>query len=151
MELSTDTQNVLDYLEAISEQGLRKRNDLGVLFEHSAERAVAEEMNDLLFQGTLMYNLFHTLRRAGSNSEGYANLEKEFGEATERVRDLIAKVLVEAEADHVERFEVTYYAMTQGSLRNLIDLGHDLSVAKRVQNDSKYESKGEAGDDTPGE
>jgi hypothetical protein len=37
----------------------------------------------------------------------------------------------------VERFETTYYTMTQGSLRNLVDLAHDLNVAKGVQNEEK--------------
>jgi len=140
MELSSDTRNVLDYLESASEQGLRKRNDLGVLFELAAERGAHDEMNDLLFHGTHMFNLFHTLRRASNTGEGYDTLEREFSESVERLRDLVAGALVDANADHVERFEVTYYAMTQGSLRNLIDLAHDLSLAKRVQNDEKHQS-----------
>lgn len=137
MQLSADTENVLDFLEEFSEHGLRKRNDLGVLFELSAERQAHEEMNGLLFHGTRLYNLYHTLRRAGSGGEGYDTLQKEFSDAVEQVRDLIARALLEAEQASIERFETTYYGMTQGSLRNLVDLAHDLSVAKHVQNDSK--------------
>ena len=143
MDLSDDTRNVLDFLESFSEQGLRKRNDLGLLFELSADRGAHNEMNDLLFHGTHLYNLFHTLRKATASSQGYENLEKEFSDSVERVRDHVAKALLEAEQVHIERFEVTYYSMTQGSLRNLIDLAHDLSVAKRIQNDNKYEQKNE--------
>ncbi len=141
MELSIDTRNVLDFLENFSEQGLRKRNDLGLLFELSAERGAHDEMNDLLFHGTYLYNLYRTLRNASANSEGYQNIEKEFAGSVEQVRDQIAKVLVDADQDHVERFQTTYYAITQGSLRNLVDLAHDLSVAKRIQNDNKHEKK----------
>ena len=43
-----------------------------------------------------------------------------------------------AGAEHVERFELHYYAATQGSLRNLIDLAHDLGVLKSVQNERKH-------------
>lgn len=141
MQLSADTENVLDFLEGFSEHGLRKRNDLGVLFELSAERQADEEMNGLLFHGTRLYNLYHTLRRAGSGGEGYDKLQGEFSDAVEQVRDLMARTLVEAEQEHIERFEGTYYGMTQGSLRNLVDLAHDLSVAKHVQNDSKHRTE----------
>ena len=141
MELSDDTINVLDFLEEYSEAGLRKRNDLGTLFELTALRDAVQEMNDLLFHGTHCYNLFHTLRRAGSGTEGFQNLEKEFTEAAERLRQLMAQALVEAPDEQVDRFEVTYYQMTQGSLRNLIDLAHDLKTAKQVQNDNKYNSE----------
>ena len=141
MELSPDTINVLDFLESFSETGLRKRNDVGTLFELTALREADEEMNNLLFHGTHFHNLYQTLRRAEANSEGFKNLEKEFLEATERLRDVIAQSLLEAEKEKVERFEITYYAMTQGSLRNLIDLAHDLNVAKRVQNDYKFKGQ----------
>ncbi len=141
MELSPDTINVLDFLESFSEAGLRKRNDLGTLFELTAQRDAHREMNDLLFHGTHLFKLYTTLRRADAGSEGFKTLEREFSEATDRLRELIARAMVEAGESQVERFEVTYYAMTQGSLRNLIDLAHDLGVAKRVQNDAKFNAK----------
>lgn len=137
MEFADDTRNVLSYLEEASEQGLRKPEDLGVLFEMTARREAAEEMGGLLFHGSALYRLYHTLRKSGSNAEGYEKLEREFRERAEEVRELIAKALVEAEEEMVDRFETTYYQMTQGALRNLIDLAHDLDVAKRVQNDQK--------------
>ena len=141
MEHSTDTKNVLDFLEEFSTSGLRKRNDLGLLFELTAMRNAHEEMNNLLFHGTHLFNIYHTLRRTTSHSEGFKNLEQEFIEGTERFRDMIAKALVEAEEIHIERFETTYYTMSQGSLRNLIDLAHDLRIAKQVQNDNKFKGQ----------
>jgi hypothetical protein len=37
--------------------------------------------------------------------------------------------------------------MTQGSIRNLIDLAHDLGVLKSVQNQQKYGSSSDAPSD----
>lgn len=142
MELSPDTENVLAYLESYSEQGLRKRGDLGLLFELTAELGEHDVMNELLFHGAHLYNLYHTLRKAGPNSEGYENLQNEFTSSVERLRHVIAHALVDAPPEQVERFQVTYYEMTQGSLRNLVDLAHDLRVAKQVQNSAKYGEKG---------
>ena len=137
MDFADDTRNVLAYLEQASEQGLRKPDDLGALFELTARRGAAGEMADLLFHGSALYRLYHTLRKRGSNAEGYEGLQREFSQTAEEIRQLMAQAMVDADDDLVERFEVTYYAMTQGALRNLIDLGHDLDVAKRVQNDAR--------------
>ena len=67
----------------------------------------------------------------------------EFAATAERLRGPIAQLLVEAPDDQVERFNTQYYAMTQGSLRNLVDLAHDLGVFKGVQNERKYGGEGQ--------
>lgn len=133
-----DTLNVLAYLSEIAPDGLRKEPDLGVLFELSAQEGKAEEMNRLLFDGSALYRLYHTLRKQGSNAEGYQALETEFRGTAERVKDLVAQILLGTEDEEVlDRFETTYYGMTQGALRNMIDLAHDLNVAKGLQNDQR--------------
>ncbi len=137
-ELSSDVLNVLAYLSEIAPEGLRKEPDLGLLFELSAREEKAEEMNQLFFDGSALYRLYNTLRKHGSNAEGYQELEREFRETTERVKDLVAQILLGTEDEEVlDRFEMTYYGITQGALRNLIDLAHDLNVAKGLQNDQK--------------
>lgn len=140
MTISSDTENVLNYLESVAGQGLRKRNDMAVLLELAAESGAFEEMNALTFNGRLLYNLYTTLRKTGAGSEGYAKLQEEFGRATETLRELLAKILFDAGEAEIERFNTQYYVQTQGSLRNLIDLAHDLGVLKSVQNDRKHGS-----------
>lgn len=138
MPISPDTEQVLDFLDQASGQGLRKRNDMGTLLELAAARSAHREMNDLIFHGRHLYNLYTTLRKTSPGIEGYRVLEKEFATAVETVRDLIATMLIDAPPEQVERFNTTYYAMTQGSVRNLLDLAHDLGVFKAVQNERKY-------------
>ena len=138
MALSEDTENVLSYLDQKSGQGLRKRNDMGTLLELAAEKDASEEINDLAFHGSFLYNLYSTLRKSPPGSEGYPRLEKEFAAAVEKVRELLAVVLTDAEESDIHRFNQHYYQMTQGSVRNVIDLAHDLGVLKAVQNEQKY-------------
>jgi hypothetical protein len=142
--MSPDTENVLDYLDSVAQHGLRKRNDMGTILELAAGRGAHEEMNLILFHGRHLYSLYTTLRKSTSTNQGYQTLEREFASAIETLRDLLAKLLVDAEGEEIDRFEKHYYAMTQGSVRNLIDLAHDLGVMKSVQNERKYGS-GEAG------
>ena len=142
MQLSAETENVLNYLEAVSGDGLRKRNDMGTILELAALQEADEDMNLLIFHGRHLYSLYTTLRKTGPGSEAYRTLEKEFATAIETVRDILARVLLEATEEDVARFNTHYYAVTHGGLRNLVDLAHDLGVLKGVQNDEKY-GKGE--------
>jgi hypothetical protein len=138
MIISADTENVLTYLDGVAGQGLRKRNDMGVLLELAAASGAYEEMNELAFHGRYLFNIYSTLRKAAPGSEGYPTLEREFSAAAEKLRELLATVLIDADDAEVERFNANYYALTHGSLRNLVDLAHDLGVLKAVQNDQKY-------------
>lgn len=142
MTISEETTNVLAYLDDASGQGLRKRNDIGVILELAAEADAHEEINALAFQGSFLFNVYQTLRRANSGGEGYATLEREFAAAVEAVREHVAKLLVIADEEQVTRFNEQYYQSTQGSLRNIIDLAHDLGVLKSVQNEQKYGTHG---------
>lgn len=142
MSITPDIENVLNYLEQVSGHGLRKRNDMATLLDLAASRDAGEEMNALIFHGRHLYNLYNTLRKASAGAEGFAVLEREFATATETVRDHLARILVDAGEEEVERFNSLYYQMTQGSLRNLLDLAHDLGVLKSVQNEQKYGSPG---------
>lgn len=147
MPFSDDIENVLTYLDQASGEGLRKRNDMGTLLDLAAESGDDEAMNRLIFHGTHLHNLYRTLRKTAPGAEGYATLEREFTTAVATLHDLLAHVLVDAGPEQVERFETQYYAATQGSLRNLIDLAHDLGVLKGVQNERKYDRpEGEPGE-----
>jgi len=137
MHLSDDTLHVLDYLNGIAEEGLRKRNDLGTLLELAAEREDHETMNALAFHGRHLYGLYSSLRRAVRTDMGRERLEQEFTTAADTLRDRIAALLLDADEEILTRFNEIYYTMSQGSLRNLVDLAHDLGVLKGVQNESK--------------
>ncbi|HVK38813.1 MAG TPA: hypothetical protein VNA88_09800 [Candidatus Kapabacteria bacterium] len=147
MHLSAETEHVLAYLDEKSGQGLRKRNDIGALLELAAESDAAETINDLAFHGSFLFKVYQTLKKAAPGSDSFAMLEKEFTTAVEHVRQQMARLLVDADEEHVERFNGQYYVMTQGSLRNVVDLAHDLGVLKAVQNEQKYgapDAEGEA-------
>lgn len=147
MSFSPDTENVLNYLDQVSGEGLRKRNDIGTILELAAEQGAHEEMNGLIFRGRHLYNLYGTLRKSAPGSEGYPSLEREFTTSVEELRNLLARLLVDADEEQVGRFNTQYYGVTQGSLRNLIDLAHDLGVMKSVQNDRKYKGREDTEED----
>ena len=137
MHLSDDTTAVLEYLNTSIEGGLRKKNDIGVLLELGATSGDAEVFNTLTRTGKGLWNVYGTLRRVQPGAEGYPVLEREFGSLLNEVRELLASMLSAADDDVLKLFDEIYFGMTSGTIRNLVDLAHDLARLKDLQNDAR--------------
>lgn len=139
MELSADTTAFLEYLDSFSKDNLRKRSDVGTIFECGASYDSGELVNKIIVNGTFVWNVFSKLRTMNSDQEGYQHLEQEFAKSINDIRTDLADLLTPVDDSTYQRFEEIYFGMTQGVIRNIVDLAHDLSVVKKVQNDQKYE------------
>lgn len=133
MELSPDTQAVLSYLDSVTEGALRKRNDIGVILELGATYGQADLVNDVLRTGTGLWKVYGALRRLTPGAEGYSQLEREFGLQLNTLREHLASLVEPADDGVLRRFDDIYFGMTQGVIRNLVDLGHDLARVKALQ------------------
>lgn len=133
MMLSPDTESVLAFLDEAVEGGLRKRNDVGVLLELGATHGEADLINTITTTGTGLWRVYRTLRRVQPGSDGYAQLEQEFGLQLNALRTHLAKLVEHADDATLQRFDEIYFGMTQGVIRNLVDLGHDLARIKDLQ------------------
>jgi len=137
MKLSSDTEAALEFLT--TQQGeLRKRNDMGVILEIAATNALIDDINNMVLVGKNVYSCYGILRKMSANDEGYKRLEHEFMTNVHVLRGhigTVSELLPELERN---RFETVYLGMTQGTVRNIVDLAHDLSALKNLQNNSKY-------------
>jgi hypothetical protein len=133
MQLSADTLSVLDFLHDAVEGGLRKRNDVGVLLEIGAATGEAELFNSITTTGTALWKVYSTLRRITPGAEGYRLMEQEFGLQLNALREQLAQIMRHADDETLKRFDDIYFGMSQGVIRNLVDLGHDLSRIKDLQ------------------
>ena len=133
MTLSQDTESVLSVLDEAVEGGLRKRNDVGTLLELAASANEADAFNKLTQVGTGLWKVYGVLRRIEPGSEGYPQMEKEFGNLLNELRELMATITDPADDETLKRFDEIYFGMTQGVVRNLVDLGHDLARIKDLQ------------------
>lgn len=133
MQLSADTLSVLDFLHDAVEGGLRKRNDVGVLLEIGAITGEADLFNSITTTGTALWKVYSTLRRITPGAEGYRLMEQEFGLQLNALREQLAQIMQHADDETLKRFDDIYFGMSQGVIRNLVDLGHDLSRIKDLQ------------------
>ncbi len=139
MELSSDTLTFLEYLDTFSENNLRKRGDVGTIFECGASYDSGELVSKLIMNGTFVWKIFSKLRKMTSDDEGYQHLEQEFAKSVNEMRTFLVELLTPVDDKTYARFEDIYFGMTQGVIRNIVDLAHDLSIVKKVQNQQKYE------------
>lgn len=135
MDLHDDTRAILEHLEATVEGGLRKLNDVGVMLELCAQHDNAELFNDTTRVGTGLWKVYKTIRRLQPGMEGYTELEREFGKLLNEFREYLGKIMEYSDDESLLRFDTIYFGMTQGVMRNLVDLAHDLSCIKDLQRD----------------
>lgn len=133
MQLSTDTQSVLATLDQAIEGGLRKRADIGVILELAAMSDAHELMNEMFRTGKGLYKVYSLLRKQQQNAQGYIQLEQEFALQLNSLREQLAQLTHRMDDATLKRFDDIYFAMGQGVIRNLVDLGHDLARIKDLQ------------------
>lgn len=133
MELSDDTAIALEHLNNSIEGGLRKRNDIGTILELSISLDASDQFNELTRTGTAVWKVYSTLRRVKQGDEGFRQLEDEFARQMNSLREQLATVSANANNDTLKRFDEIYFGMTQGVVKNIVDLAHDLAKIKALQ------------------
>lgn len=133
MQISADTEHVIAVLEEHSEGGLRKKNDMAVILEIAATYDESTLVIDIIRTGTGLWKVYGTLRRLQPGAEGYPQLEREFATQMNTLREHLANIMQHADDETLKRFDDIYFGMTTGVIRNLVDLSHDLSKLKAMQ------------------
>ena len=113
---SPDVEALLSHLDQRG-GGLRKKSDIGLIFEHAAEKANADLINRLIFSGKIIWSTYGVLRKTTEQTDGYGNLEREFMQAVNDVRIIIHEFTSEWKIEHKNRFEETYVIYIIPSIR----------------------------------
>jgi hypothetical protein len=137
MELSPDTEAVIEYLQAYSGNKLRKMRDVGLMLEVAARLNIAELANDIIFTGAALWRVYRVWKRLPPSAEGYRTIVETFSESITALRQLLSRLLEGAPAEVQQRFQETYLRVAEGAVRNLVDLAHDLSWLKQLQNEMR--------------
>lgn len=137
MQISDDTKAVVQFINDYTKGNLRKVNDLELIFEISATYDGNDELNRLVFAGKSVWNIASKLRKVVQGTDGIDLLEKELLRNIEEMKRLMGIIVEFADNDSKKRFDEIYFPETSGALKNLIDLGHDLSAFKDIQSRSR--------------
>ncbi len=132
MNLSQDTKEILQFLDHTTNNGLRKRNDIGAILELSASYNELDTFENLLFNGSALWNIHQTLKRNIDDIENTHKLRTESLTLANDIKQLLEVIIGEEYQDINDRFDKTYFVETSGSFSNLIDLSHDMAQLKNV-------------------
>ncbi|MDC1068577.1 hypothetical protein OAQ99_05390 [Candidatus Kapabacteria bacterium] len=133
MQLSKDTTDFIDVIDSYSEGKLRKKNDLGTCFEICASYSGEQELQTLVFQSKILWNLSKKLRSTTKVDKGIELIQKEFESSLTQIRDILNQIADKLADDDKERFNDIYLGMTKGNVLNIIDLSHDFGIFKDMQ------------------
>ncbi len=132
MEISKDTNEVLEFLNYTSGGTLRKRNDLGVILEILAQNNLPEIANEIIFYGSALWGSYRILKR--NTDQDTSHLRKEIENLFQKMVDYISQIVeLLPNDDLLERFSRIYLQNSVGSRLNIIDLCYDLNELKKVQ------------------
>lgn len=137
MNISNDTKEVVAFLQDLSGGNLRKPNDLGIFMEIGASNGLGILMNEFIFNGASIWHLSQALKKTKQGEEGFSKIEKELNENIKKIHSQISTFLSFADGDILERIGKIYQQSNTGAILNIIDLAHDLSELKYVQNTIK--------------
>jgi hypothetical protein len=136
MTLSEQTEAVLAYFDHYTGHNVRKRADIGAVLETASTQDAAEEFNGIVFAGKIVWNLYNTLRKITSGQEGYQHVEREFSSAVQDFREKLLFFVATMPTETQQRFSDIYLGVGQGTMRNIVDMAHDLARFKDMQADS---------------
>ena len=136
MNISKDTKEVIKFLDYTTGNNLRKKNDMEIILELGASKGDFRLIEKITFTGKYLWNL-HTTIVNSKQDEGKDKLKKEIESSAVELRALLNELITEAEDFNHENFKDKYFEDNIGSFRNLIDLSHDLSRFKEMQNTMK--------------
>jgi hypothetical protein len=137
MKLSEDTIRVMNFLDDFTENNLRKRSDIGAIIEISASNNNSELLNRLIFSGKSVWNLSQKNKKNEPSQESTELIQKELLRGMSEIKILLENIIVDADDDLKDRFETVYFRISAGSVKNIIDLSHDLSKIKDLQSKSR--------------
>jgi hypothetical protein len=141
MNISDETKNIIDFLQEISENKLRKADDLALIIEVSASYDGFEELKKLAFVGSSIKNINSTIKRAQQNSDGIDKLFQELQNSLIEFQNLLSEYYTFLDEKSKKRIQDIYLEKSQGSYRNIIDFAHDLALFKDLQAKLKENKK----------
>ena len=130
MKISDDTLGFIDVIDEFAKGELRKKNDLTLCFEIAATYSGHQELNQLIFEGKVFWNLFSKLKKTSTDDNGVELIHKEFEASLIRIKSYLSEFKDKLEETDKTRFEEVYFQMTRGAILNLSDLAFDLSKVK---------------------
>lgn len=135
-QVSKDTANVIGTLEGYAKSGLRKKNDLELIFEFCAETGNIELLRDLVLHGTALRNVSLKLTDPSLPEDSKVLIQAEFQNQLEIMTKLIGNIKESGwDEEFSGRIDQIYLEKTKGGVMNIVDLSNDLYLFKQMQNE----------------
>lgn len=133
MKLSQDTLDFIEVIDGYSEGKLRKKNDFGTCFEICASYGGENELQSLIFNGKILWNLSKKLRSTTKIDKGIELIQNEFEQTLSKIKAILEEIADKLDDENKQRFNDIYLGMTKGNVLNIIDLAHDFTIFKDMQ------------------
>ena len=132
MKISSDTEEILIFLDYSTGNKLTNRNDLGTILELGALFGEDEIIQNILFNGTGIWNLHTTIEKLNSQDTGYSQILSELTKSINEFRQNITDLFGTEYPEEFGEFNNKFLSENESSRRNLLGLAHDISALKEI-------------------
>lgn len=141
MQISKDTQNVIDFLDKYSDNTLKAKDDLTLIIEITATSNKPELLSDLIFTGSSINNSILSLTKESETDKDPIKQE------LVKLQNVLANHLNEVielvdESDKASLMK--YIVINPDNFQHQLHLAYDFSVMKKMQNDIKFRNEKES-------
>jgi hypothetical protein len=139
MNLSLDTQKLLDAVETSNNRKLMHRSEITYLLDTAKVRKMERVFEDIIFHAKFISHAQVVLKREGAATEQTQKLSFEFQQAIEKTFGLLNTMLL----DSSQRigFESRFLTLTPESLAQFFSLLQDLAMVKNYFLDMEQATK----------
>ncbi len=142
MEKIFNSKQLLDEVDKLSNQMLKRRDDLLALFQCAETQRLGSNLEETAFTAKYIMGLLRVLKAANENSEiaDLDNVKKDLASGFEKVKNEIQQITKKDELLKI-RFEAEYFGMNQTAFAALNELLNDLEWTKKYFNILKRSKK----------
>ena len=143
MFFSEDTNRVLNYLDKLTDNNLRKRSDVGTILEVGAINNLHSLVNNIIFTGKTLLNINKIFKRTSECIRDKELLMSELNNSAEEFENYLKELIQNAGLESQDRFDEIYFSESSGAMNNIIDLAHDMAELKKLQELAKQKHRPE--------
>jgi hypothetical protein len=137
MEISRETREFVQQIDALSNHRLANQEDVAALVELAQATDQRTRLEQIAFLAKFLSNTHAILKRGNSDTEGYDKLSSEFRVNLEKAVGELKSLIEEAPAAFKKSFSSRFLMLTGESFENLLSLLYDLSWIKNWYIDRK--------------
>jgi len=141
MQISDDTNHVINFIEDVFPDSIQNTNDLANILEIGALFGLHTQINELIFTATAIQYMKKRIISAPANDSSTEKMKIELQKSLQDFKEMLQNIKQIAKGNNLDVNFRSYLSENTSSVENLISISSDLALLKEVQNKMREKQK----------